>query len=702
MNNYLKDFNFLKQLDLENRKEQFIKITLLNFKTEAAIASIEGKSTGGNVNLSGTSNVRRTLSCSLLVDRKGISKQGSLENVQYANITEVQNIISMNKKVRVEIGFKNTLTKLGMYEDIDMIWIPLGVFVIKTASSSKNNSGINISLTATDKTTLINGDVGGTIPAAMVLSEMEEYSANASERKVTQLLIKDLIRYVIVDLGGEDANRVIIDDIPNVIRKVVKWTGKDVLYLVRNNGSLLYTIDKRVADQSSIINSFTFGQDCGYFVERFCYPGKLECAAGDSVAAILDKIKNALGGNYEWFYDVYGFFHFQEKKNYINSSQIISVENLNKLDYLSTMNKDKFVYSFDENNRKLISSISNAPQYQNIKNDFVVWGATKTASGATKAIRYHLAFDTKPAVDKWKERLCIVYTDYRGLQQVIVLNNNNMVDLIENSSASLEDKNKYYLTQNENNKYIVSHWDEETQSFRVYPEWELCYLRTDDWRTELYYLCIEDSNKTFAKNYYAAELNAEWPKIYDVKAKRVNSGKYGAIYTGAYRDIHPSSYEYFLDFLGDNGSGLSQFNINNIGRRTKVGKDNTANCVFAYDVPNVIIINADGNTQSDYENIISGYEATQVGEDIYNNLVVGGNSTSAFDKVKELIIQHTNYNEAINLTIIPIYYLEPNSRVHIEDTELGVYGDYMINSISLPLTIGTSNLSCTRCIEKTI
>ena len=702
MNNYLKDFDFLKQLDLENRKEQFIKITLLNFKTEAAIASIEGKATGGNVNLSGTSNVRRTLSCSLLVDRNGISKQGSLESIQYANITEVQNIISMNKKVRVEIGFKNTLARLGKYEDIDMIWIPLGVFVIKTASSSKNNSGINISLTATDKTTLINGDVGGTLPAAMVLSEMEEYSANASERKVTQLLIKDLIRYVIVDLGGEDANRVIIDDIPNVIRKVVKWTGKDTLYLVRNGGSLLYTIDESVADQSNIIKSFTFGQDCGYFVERFCYPGKLECAAGDSIAAILDKIKNALGGNYEWFYDVYGFFHFQEKKNYINNSQIISVENLNKLDYLSTMNKDKFVYSFDENNRKLISSISNAPQYQNIKNDFVVWGATKTASGATKAIRYHLVFDTKPAVDKWKERLCIVYTDYRGLQQVVILNNNNMVDLIENPDENLENKNKYYLTQNENNKYVVSHWDEETQSFRVYPEWELCYLRTDDWRTELYYLCIENSNKTFAKNYYAAELNAEWPKIYDVKAKRVNSGKYGAIYIGAYRDIHPSSYEYFLDFLGDNGSGLSQFNINNIGRRTKVGKDNTANCVFAYDVPNVIIINADGNTQSDYENIIAGYEATQVGEDIYDNLVVGGNSTSAFDKVKELIIQHTNYNEAINLTIIPIYYLEPNSRVHIEDTELGVYGDYMINSISLPLTIGTSNLSCTRCIEKTI
>ena len=60
---YLEDKSFLKKFDLENRKEQFIRITVLDFKTENPIANIEGKSTGGSCNLSGTSNMRRTASC---------------------------------------------------------------------------------------------------------------------------------------------------------------------------------------------------------------------------------------------------------------------------------------------------------------------------------------------------------------------------------------------------------------------------------------------------------------------------------------------------------------------------------------------------------------------------------------------------------------------------------------------------------------
>jgi hypothetical protein len=416
----------------------------------------------------------------------------------------------------------------------------------------------------------------------------------------------------------------------------------------------------------------------------------------------ITKIKNTLG-NYEWFYDIYGRFHFQEKKNYINTSHATTVQNLTESGYLSTMNLSKTVYTFDSSNRKLLTNISNAPQYQNIKNDFIVWGSTKTASGATKPIRYHLAFDTKPTI-KQDPRLCIVYTDYRGLQQVIVLKKGENYVL----GGHKEDKNIYYLVyDNVNDKYVVDYWDEERQMFRIFPEWEVCYLKTDDWRTELYFLGLENPNKTFAKNYYAAELNAEWPKIYNVKKDPpVGQGTYGPIYIGDYRDdIQPNQYEYFLDFIEGSEGGsvnLSQFNVNNIGRRTVIGKDNSSNCIFFKEPPSILFINADGDVASDYAQTISGYDIVQVGEEIFKELVIGGNSSSAYDKVKQLLVQHTHYNEAITLTTIPIYYLEPNTRIHIEDTEIGVQGDYMINTISLPLTIGTSNISCTKCIENTI
>ena len=83
-------------------------------------------------------------------------------------------------------------------------------------------------------------------------------------------------------------------------------------------------------------------------------------------------------------------------------------------------------------------------------------------------------------------------------------------------------------------------------------------------------------------------------------------------------------------------------------------------------------------------------------------MVLGGTKTSAFEKIKELLYAHTSYNESINLTVTPIYYLEPNTRITVCDNDVGVNGDYLIKTISLPLTTnGTSTISATKLIEKT-
>ena len=86
---YLVDENFLKDFDNENFKQQFIRITVLDFQKEYPIASIEGKSTAGSCNLSGTSNMRRTASCTLVVDPDGIKVNGYTSNQQYYDITAI-------------------------------------------------------------------------------------------------------------------------------------------------------------------------------------------------------------------------------------------------------------------------------------------------------------------------------------------------------------------------------------------------------------------------------------------------------------------------------------------------------------------------------------------------------------------------------------------------------------------------------------
>ena len=362
-NPYLNDREFIKRFDKETHKIQYTRIEILDFDTEEIVASIEGKSTGGNVNLSGTSNMRRAGSCSLLVDKEGVKMPGySEEYQQYYNITEVQNLISMNKKIRMETGFSNCLATLGYYADHDIIWFPLGTFVITNASVSKNNSGINISLTLNDKCALLNGDMGGTIPAGTIFSETELYdSIAAGARQVEKILLKDIIKSIVVEFGGERPENVIVTDIPDTIVKVVKWRGKTKLYFYKDSGfkhfsTTLYD-DEKYKDAKYDV--FVTGQDVGYMNEPFVYPGTLECNAGESVASVLDKIKNTLG-NFEWFYDINGRFVFQKVRNNINENTATDFLEMRESDYLTYYNQTGVTYTFDNTN--LITSISNNPQ----------------------------------------------------------------------------------------------------------------------------------------------------------------------------------------------------------------------------------------------------------------------------------------------------------------------------------------------------
>ena len=91
----------------------------------------------------------------------------------------------------------------------------------------------------------------------------------------------------------------------------------------------------------------------------------------------------------------------------------------------------------------------------------------------------------------------------------------------------------------------------------------------------------------------------------------------------------------------------------------------------------------------------------QVESDIYKQLAIGGMSNSAYNKVRELLYQNTSYNESITLQSIPIYYLEPNTRITVNDTESDIYGDYMISTISVPLGIeGLMSISAIRALER--
>ena len=65
--------------------------------------------------------------------------------------------------------------------------------------------------------------------------------------------------------------------------------------------------------------------------------------------------------------------------------------------YIKAFSDSKYYYSFID--AKDAISYYNSPKYENIKNDFIIWGDKTDANGITKTIQYHLAIDEKPQID---------------------------------------------------------------------------------------------------------------------------------------------------------------------------------------------------------------------------------------------------------------------------------------------------------------
>lgn len=676
---YLRDKNFLKTIDRISLKEEFAKITILNWQ-ERPIEDIQGKVSSGTLNINGNSSLRRTCNLTILIDENN------------SNITSVKNSLSINKKIKLDIGIKNNTSQ---YSEYDIIWFPLGTYIISSVSITNTNSQItSASLQLKDKMCLLNGECGGLLPASVTFSSYDVLDANGAYQ-TEQPTIYTIIKYVVNYFGGEQLPKILISDVDERVRKVMKWTGSNPLYITQytsTTSGVQYgaTTDKEQVDEAlaaGTIDSYTeykSGQDVGYIYTDFIYPGELIGDAGNSVCDILDKIKSALG-NYEYFYDLDGNFIFQEIKNYLNTSK--STTDLNDMeqnDYLIDITKGKSVYTF--NDSFLISSYSNAPQYSMIKNDYIVWGMREDATtGATYPIRYHLAIDTKPQTGNTYK--VFFYDDpddgIRKAKRPIQFSTRDGFP-----TQGAEDT--FYLALDTNTIYK---WDAEQNTYVMFTT-QTKDITTTDWRTELYLSGAQAEGFSLDTNNYYTELNNEWPKMYDIEN--------GEFYEEYEKD--PSSLDYFLDFI-DSSAAIGELSISNIGKRPKIVVDEDINCIFEREIPNLVMIDASQDsaivTEQREEAQRKGQDYIQVTGAIYNLLATGGTQNSAFERVKELIYQYTSYNESITLQCLPIYYLDVNQRITVNDSKSNIYGDYMINSISIPLNISSMmTISATRALER--
>ena len=588
---YLNDRKFLKELQELRVKEQFLKVELLDF-SERPIQEIQGKCVSGNLSVDGNSSVRRTCSFSILAD------------ITTYDITNIDSLISLNKKFKLYVGYTNALPHYSQYGDI--IWFPLGVFVITTASINNTLSGCNISISAKDKMCLLNGEVSGTLPATVNLHESYERLEDGTT-KVHKTPLYNIIRESVTEFGGVDPSKVIINDVPLKAKKVLRYIGKNTIY-IKDDGNIVESTGEGFTppEDSTEIKS---GELAGYSYIDFIYPGELVKSGGDSVVSILDSVKNVLG-NYEYFFDVHGNFVFQEIKNYLNTS-FTPIEHLTNGDYEVNFSSNEIEYSFKDSD--IVVSYSNSPNYQNIKNDFIVWGKKKTAEGAELPIRYHVAIDDIPEVPK---------------------------------------------------KYGKMPW-------QIY----------------LYKYGQEALKNATNPGYYYRELANEIPKLTNEEITE-------------WKDLDGSKMEFFLDFI-DSKSELGKFSVNTIGRRTVVVNDNDVRMLYRANTPDFIILEKDDPTNEETRQELNriGQKFIQVeNRRVFENAAVG---KDAFSVIRDLIFKHTTYNENINVSAMPIYYLEPNIKIEVEDSRSNIYGDYIIKNMTLPLTHeGTMSFTAIRATTR--
>ena len=721
---YLKDADFLRGLDNQNNRFYQVKIEVLN-KEENLIESIEGRVLpGSSITIDGTSSMRRTCSISLVAEDA------------VNDLTNVDNLLSINKKIRIFEGIKNDID--SHYDDI--IWFPLGIFVIVQPSISHSAGGCTINLSCKDKMCLLNGECGGNLPTSVtfhaydqIIGEIKcgdtlpeiyvtqkgiepkdyivysynegteekymmqndgagQYSVDNKDNVGTRTEVKqtfyDIIQTLVCNYGGEALERIFINDVPLEIKQLVRYTGNNTLYY--NSANDYYTLDADyiVPDEDSgqsegTQKEFNYNEDVGYVYTPFTYAdlgggnGELISNIGDNVCTILDKVKTNLG-NFEYFYDINGNFVFQEIKNYLNNSYSPIDDAAQRLDnkerekievteyglcILDEVNypvdfyhNTKSVYTFKEGTG-LITSYSNSPNYNNIKNDFHIWG--KAADNY--AIHYHLAIKSKP-LPPFKSR------------KIVFLKNDK-----EEYTGGLR------LATSNDTEGIVEYTpiDQRAELYLQGLELQEAQIRPDVYQQEL--LDLFDSIYEFG--------------YYDDNGAQVASGRFKADMVK-----NPNTLKYFIDYL-EPVDELFDCSVDTIGQKIYSYQKDNIKKLYNMDVPNVILIDTESPIK-EQERIISrcqyeGQPYANVSHKVYSKVTIGTMGYTAQEVTRDLLYQYTDYAESISIQSIPIYYLEPNTRITVDDQKSGIHGDYIIKNISLPLDAGgTMSISAIRAFER--
>ena len=702
---------FLLKLDKDRRKTIYARITALQFD-ESPIETVEGRVTQGSINIDGSSAVRR--SCSLTI----VSQEYDYSNYLWG----------LNTKFKLEIGLQNNVDS-SMPE---VIWFKQGIYLLTSLNTSSSSNNFTMSLSGKDKMCLLNGEVSGSFESSIDFGTIEEKDSEGNIR-LKKIPIPEIIRNMIHQYAGEPYHKIIINDLDTLGLELLEYRYDKPMYLYRqaepyeSNSFMNVTLNgerecwkqteegfqktklknlepqdldllvdnlagsstpakirfDEGAEELWYVAKISFGQTAGYRTTDLVYAGDLIAQIGEAITSILDKIKNMLG-EFEYFYNVDGFFTFQKKQSFANTfwTPMDDYEDeVQEKEALALASISAYTFSEGE----LITAFNNNPNLLNLKNDFSIWGNRISSNGIEIPVHMRYAIDQKPIAYK------TLFIDDND-EQLKAYNNKYGTTLKGQSSTSYYTANNYEKTEDG----ILCDWRELIYQMALdyyhYNFLDDFQLRIIEANGELYPI-----GQTGYEQYYI-DMQGFWRQLYNPSPNTEEAVNY---YSEG-NNLHwnkavyefPETLNFWFDFLDVEGE-LSQFSVKSIGARSKPINDKDVKSIYFRQTPTVIF-DAD---ITDNTTMMSGYKYVQV-KNLDSMFSISSQGKSAKDKLDELIYKHSYCIESATITTIPIYYLEPNTRISLYDKNTKLDGDYIISRISIPLSYnGTMSITATKAAK---
>ena len=160
---------------------------------------------------------------------------------------------------------------------------------------------------------------------------------------------------------------------------------------------------------------------------------------------------------------------------------------------------------------------------------------------------------------------------------------------------------------------------------------------------------------------------------------------------------HPELLNFWFDLLDTQGE-IRKYGVRVVGDRTKTVNKDSIKSIYFRDIPTLIVY--DPKEKNEIERL-NGYTYLQFPKYLSSLVSVSTQGVSAMDELDNLLYNNTYCADTISLTVIPVYYLKPNVRIFIQDDVVGISGEYIIDSLSIPLQYnGMMNISAHKAVER--